>query len=201
MFNYILNPISNHPETLLFLPSYILLGRYYNNIEISRLFYHSVILTIGGYELIKNNDFYNMQNLNLLRDYNWYGEKCLLLGLYYYTYDMLYIYTNKEFFFHHYWCIVVIIYSFTYNRGGNLILYLTLNELPILFSDLKLLNFYPKLSDNLFKINFVVFKIMFLPFITYHLSTQYDFYTYSLIIDCLLHAKWIYMSCTNQKIL
>mgnify|MGYP001405202425 CR=1 FL=1 len=187
-----------HTETILFLPILISINKITNNKNYGRLFFHTITLVCCIYEIINNKLFY-FSELNNLLEYNYIGEKCSIIALMYFNYDIINIYKKIPYLLHHSIYIFGISYALYYNFFTKIAIYLFLHEISSIFLDLKLLNIYPEICDVLFKLNFVIIRIGSLPIITYKLYYQNKFIFILSSINCYLHVYWILNSLTFFK--
>ena len=188
----------NHIETILFLPTLISINKITKHPNYGRLFFHSLLTFFSIYE-IYNNKLYFLNELNTLYEYNYYGNKCNIIALQYFLYDLKYIYKKKQYLLHHIIFINAILYSFYFNKYSKITIYMGLHEISSIFLDLKLLNIYPEISSKCFYSTFLFIRISSLPIITYYIF-YIDYFIFTIFcINCFLHICWLYTSLTLKK--
>ncbi len=172
--------------TIFFIPTYVTIYKVTNNLNIARLYAHSLLVFYPVKELIDNK----MYQFNNLIDYNYTSELSGYIAVQYFIYDSFYIYQQKPYLFHHLLCSFGIMYGIYYNIYHVLFLYLLLGEISTIFLDLCELNICKKINYLLFKINFIVFRLMLLPVLTYKCYNNTLIFI-MLSSDCFLHMYWI----------
>ena len=121
-----------HLDTALFLPANIFINRLTSNPNYGRLFFHLLLASLSGYEIINKQLFY-FENLD---NYNYIGEKCTIIAMQYFISDLYYVYNKPQYLFHHFICIFGMTYAITFEKYYILALYLYLGEISSIFLDL-----------------------------------------------------------------
>ncbi len=183
MFNMI-NMINQNIDTLFF-P--IFLYTYKISIEYGTLFFFITVSSLSFYQFIDKKMYYFQHND--LNEYNYVGDKCRIFILSHFIIDIFNV-NNIAFLIHHLLVLSGLSWSYYFNIGYNLIVYLCLNEISSIFLSLIDMNIYPKYSNIMFMITFFIFRILLLPVLTF--IYKYNNYVFTvLMFDNCLHVYWV----------
>ena len=95
------------------------------------LFFFITVSSLSFYQFIDKKMYYFQHND--LNEYNYIGDKCRLILLQFFLIDIFNV-NNISFFIHHSMVLCGLSWSYYFNRGYNLILYLCLNEISSILS-------------------------------------------------------------------
>lgn len=170
------------------IPIYFTIYKLFGNVDYSRLYTHILLSFVSMYEIVTNPS----ASIYFLKDYNLTSNYLSYITLQYFIIDILFIYKKPEFFIHHFLALLGLSYQLYYNKYFNLGLYLYLGEFSSIYLDLIQLSIKKELYFKLFKINFFVFRLCLLPFLTYNVFFYNDKIVFSLLFgDCCLHFYWV----------
>lgn len=151
------------------------------------LFFFITVSSLSFYQFIDKKMYYFQHND--LNEYNYIGDKCRLILLQFFLIDIFNV-NNISFFIHHSMVLCGLSWSYYFNRGYNLILYLCLNEISSIFLSLIELKIYPEYSNIMFLITFFIFRIILLPVLTF--IYKYNNFIFAfLMFDNCLHVYWV----------
>ncbi len=187
-------------DVIAFLPLYILIESFTKNINYSRLFFN---ILVSGYSVneIVNKRYYTLEALNNIEEYNLVAEKCILICMLYFAYDLFNkeIYTNKGFILHH---SIGLCGGFTvlyYKFYGILSLYLTCHEISSIFLNLKYLNICKDFSDKMFIVTFLTIRCTSLPIMVIKAYLKSNILFIAMLADSGLHIFWISQKIGNIR--
>lgn len=187
-------------DVIAFLPLYILIESFTKNTYYSRLFFN---ILVSGYSVneIVNKRYYTLDALNNIEEYNLVAEKCILICMLYFAYDLFNkeIYTNKGFILHHsiglYGGFTVLYYKFY----GILSLYLCCHEISSIFLNLKYLNICKDFSDKMFIVTFLSIRCTSLPIMVIKSYLKSKILFIIILADSGLHIFWISQKINNIR--
>lgn len=187
-------------DVIIFLPLYILIEYLTKETYYSRLFFTT---SISGYSIIEivNKRYYTLEALNNIDEYNIVAEKCILICILYFIYDLFNkeTYSNTGFVIHH---IIGLCGGFTviyYKIFGILSLYLCCHEISTTFLNLKYLNICKGFSDKMFIITFLSIRCTTLPIMVAKSYLKSNLLFMTMLIDSVLHIFWIVEKISNIK--
>lgn len=189
-----------HYEVIAFLPLYILIEYLTKETYYSRLFFTTSISSYSIIEIV-NKRYYTLETLNNLDEYNNVAEKCVLIVMLYFIYDLFNkeTYTNTGFVIHH---IIGLCGGFTvihYKIFGILSLYLCCHEISTTFLNLKYLNICKDFSEKMFIITFISIRCSTLPIMVVKSYFKSKILFMVMLIDSGLHIFWIREKIYNIK--
>lgn len=187
-------------DVIAFLPLYILIEYITKNINYSRLFF---TILVSGYSVneIVNKRYYTLYALNNIEEYNLVAEKCILICMLYFSYDLFNkdIYTNITFIIHH---ILGLCGGFTvlyYKFYGILSLYLCWHEISSIFLNLKYLNICKDFSDKMFIVTFLSIRCTTLPIMVIKSYFKSNILFIVMLADSGVHIFWISQKIGNIR--
>lgn len=181
-----------HYEVIAFLPIYIIIEYVTKNAYYSRLFFTSTISLYASFEII-NKQYYTIEAINNLDEYNIVAEKCILICLLYFCYDMFdkESYSDLSFLIHHFLGIIGTLCVIHYKIFGILSLYLCCHEISTIFLNLKYLNIYKNFANKMFIVSFVCVRLTTLPVMVFKTYYKNKIIFLTLLTDSGLHIFWI----------
>ena len=174
-----------HIDTLLYFPIFLYVYNYSK--EYGSLFFFITVSSLSFYEFIDKKMYYFQHND--LNEYNYIGDKCRIIVSQYFIIDIFNV-SDKSYFFHHLFVLYGLSWSYYYNKGYYLTLYLCLNEISSIFLSLTALRIFTKYSYKMFCITFFIFRILLLPLLTFMYKYNYFIFTI-LMLDNSLHLYWV----------
>lgn len=187
-------------DVIAFIPLYIYIEYITKNIFYSRLFFNLLISSYSTYEII-NKQYYTLEALDNIQEYSIISEKCVLISMLYFIYDIFYkdIYNDKTFLIHHFLAIYSSITILYYKCYGIFVLYICCHEISTIFLNLEYLNICKNLSNKLFILTFLTIRCTTIPVITFKLYSINNTLFIISLIDCSLHIFWIGENINNIK--
>jgi hypothetical protein len=187
-------------DVIAFLPLYILIEYTTKNTIYSRLFFN---ILVSGYSVneIVNKKYYTLDVLNNIEEYNLLAEKCILICMLYFVYDLFdkETYSSIGFIIHHTLCFsggfIVLYYKFY----GILSLYLCCHEISTIFLNLKYLNICKDFSDKMFIVTFLTIRCTTLPIMVVKSYIKSKFLFIIMLADSGLHIFWISQKIGNIR--
>lgn len=179
-------------DVIAFLPLYVIIEYTTKNTIYSRLFFNILVSGYSVYEIVDKN-YFTLDALNNIEEYNLVAEKCILISMLYFVYDLFdkETYTNTGFIIHHiiglFGGLTVLYYKFY----GILALYLCTHEVSNIFLNLKYLNICKDFSDKMFVLTFLTIRCTSLPIILIKTYLKSNILFIIILTDCGLHLFWI----------
>jgi hypothetical protein len=187
-------------DVIAFLPLYITIEYFTKNTYYSRLFFTTLV---SGYSIdeILNKRYYTLEALNNIEEYNSVAEKCILICVLYFSYDLFNkeTYTNNGCIIHHAIGLCSGITLLYYSFYGILSLYLCCHEISSIFLSLKHLNICKDFSDKMFIVTFLGIRCTTLPIMVVKTYSKNNYLCFIILIDCGLHIFWISQKIGNIR--
>lgn len=187
-------------DVLLFLPLYMTIEYFTKNTYYSRLFFTTLV---SGYSIdeIINKQYYTLEALNNIEEYNLVAEKCILICTLYFSYDLFNkeIYNSNSFLIHHSLCLIGANIVLYYKFYGILSLYLCCHEISTIFLNLKNLNICKDFSDKMFIVTFLGIRCTTIPFIVIKTYLKSKILFIAMLVDGGLHIFWITQKINNIR--
>lgn len=187
-------------DVIAFLPLYILIEYNTKNTIYSRLFFNILVSGYSVYEIV-DKKYYTLEAFNNIEEYNLVAEKCILICILYFTYDLFdrETYNNISFIIHH---SIGLCGGFTvlyYKFYGILSLYLCCHEISTIFLNLKYLNICKNFSDKMFIATFLSIRCTTLPIMVIKSYIKSKFLFIIMLADSGLHIFWISQKIINIR--
>lgn len=185
----------NEFYTLLYTPLSLTIYKYNKNFYY--LLFYIILSSISLFYFINNKKYYFIDT-NIIQ-YNYYADFIVSISLQHFLIDLFFMKIKTDFKIHHIIGIIYILIVKYYNILHNITFYLSIGEISTFFLRTKIMvsKKYYNLHNNLFMINFFIFRICLLPLVLYkhyYYTIPIQLYLYPtilLLFDNLLHAYWI----------
>ena len=185
----------NEFYTLLYTPLSLTLYKYNRNFFY--LFFFIILSSISLFDLINNQKYYFIDT-NIIQ-YNYYADFIVSISLQHFLIDLFFMKIKTDLKIHHIITILCLLMVKYYQITYYITFYLSLGEISSIFLHTKNMvsKKYYNLHNNLFMINFFIFRICLLPLLLYkhyYYTIPNELYLYPtipLLIDNILHAYWI----------
>ena len=175
----------NELYTLLYTPLSLTLYKYNKNFNY--LFFYIILSSNSLFYLINNQKYYFIDTD--ITQYNYYADFISSISLQHFFIDLFIEKKNIVFKIHHIIAIFYILIIKYYKITYNIVFYLSLGEISSIFLLTKNIvsKKYYNLHNNLFMINFFIFRICLLPLLLY------NHYYYTIPIELYLYPTTLFL--------